>query len=148
MDRRPEPPRDRHAALARRPFGPWQVDGDLPPEETTEELGFGGAPSGFDDTADLGPPLTGTALDEFLPVYWYLGHPGKHRPAYTAGEVDRLDLSVVAMLLGVRPVIDGDEFGPLTGDFEADSARLIARRIAAAREKDRLAALGEETGGE
>jgi len=131
--------------LARRPFGPWQVGPDLPPEDEPE-FGFGGAPTGWDDTEEIGPPLTGTALDEFLPIYWYLGHPGKHRPAYTAGETDLLDLSVVAMLLGVQPVIEGDEFGPLTGDFEADSARLIARRIAAAKEKDRLAALAEEPG--
>ena len=90
--------------------------------------------------------MTGTALDEFLPIYWYLGHPGAHRPAYTAGDADRLDLSVVAMLLGVRPHLDDDEFGPLTGDFEADSARLIARRIAAAKARDREAAAQERPG--
>ena len=51
------------------------------------------------------------------------------------------------MLLGVRPPGEGDEFGPLTGDFEADSARLIARRIAEARARDREAAAQEETEG-
>lgn len=86
-------------------------------------------PTGWEDDAG-GPAPTGTALDEFATIYWLLGHPGKHRPAYKQGEVDLLDLSSVAALLGVVPETpDDDPFGPMTGDFAADSARLIRRRL-------------------
>lgn len=70
-------------------------------------------------------------------IYWLLGHAGKHRPAYSAPDVDRLDVSVVATLLGIRAVGNDDPFGPLSGDFQADSNRLIARRLAEARKKQR-----------
>lgn len=84
--------------------------------------------------------MTGTAVDEFLPVYWLLGHAGKHRPAYRAAEVDALDISTVAALLGIHPETPDDPFGPLSGDFAADSAALIRRRLAAARAKEKAEA--------
>lgn len=56
----------------------------------------------------------------------------KLHPPHTSDQVDRLDIAVVAMLLGVRPDTPDDPFGPLSGDLDADSARLIARRQAAA----------------
>lgn len=79
--------------------------------------------------ADEGPPETGTALDEFLPIYWHLSHRTRTRPAYSAAEVDALDLSLVAALLGIYPDDPDDTHGRLSGDFAADSARLIARRL-------------------
>lgn len=56
----------------------------------------------------------------------------KLHPAHTADQVDGLDITVIAMLLGVQPERPDDPFGPLSGDLDADSARLIARRQAAA----------------
>lgn len=47
-------------------------------------------------------------------------------------DVDALDISVCAALLGVRPEDPDDPFGALSGDFGADSAAIIARRVAAA----------------
>lgn len=77
--------------------------------------------------------MVGTSLDEFLPIYWFMSHPTKHRPAYTAGEVDALDLAVVAALLGLGGDDPNDPHGRLTGDLAADSARLAARRFEALR---------------
>lgn len=132
MDHRPHPPEHGHPALAVGPFGPWvAVD---PGPGGGAELGFGSSPDGWRDNDD-GPSDTGTALDEFLGIYWLLGHATKHRPAYRMGEVDLLDIAAVASLLGVSAQAPDDPFGTLTGDFAADSARLIQQRIAAARAK-------------
>jgi len=43
---------------------------------------------------------TGTAVDEFLPIYQQLARPTKDRRGFSPDEVDAMDLSVVAMLLG------------------------------------------------
>jgi hypothetical protein len=133
MDRRPAAPEHGSAALAVGPFGPWvapsaaELDG-LP----ESELGLGYGPDGPDGD-ELRPPETGTALDEFLPIYWYMARATKLHPAQSPDQVDALDIAVLAMLLGVQPETPEDDlFGPLSGDFEADSARLIARRLAAA----------------
>lgn len=111
------------------PFGPW-VEPSAAEQEQVSELGLGEL--GPDDQSEDRPPETGTALDEFLPIYWYMSRPTKLHPPYSALDVDALDISVVAMLLGVRPDEPEDGFGPLSGDLDADSARLIARRQAAA----------------
>lgn len=113
------------------PFGPWVEPGPAS-GPSPDELGLGGGPGDPFTDGETGPPETGTALDEFLPIYWYLARATSLHPAMSPGEVDELDITVAAMLLGVQPESPDDPFGPLTGDFAVDSARLIARRQAAA----------------
>jgi hypothetical protein len=43
---------------------------------------------------------TGTAMDEFLPIYRQLSRPTKDRRGFAPHEVDAMDLTVIAMLLG------------------------------------------------
>ena len=71
---------------------------------------------------------TGTAIDEFTPIYMALARRTKRHEAIGPRDVDALDLSVVAALLGVGG-IDG-------GDFESASADLIKRRLHAAQTGD------------
>lgn len=116
------------------PFGPWLTSRNDADDEAPEPpgLGLNIGPREL----ELGPPETGTAIDEFLPLYWVLARPTRTRPAMGPAEIDALDLSVMAALLGLRPDDPDDEFGPLTGDFDADSARVIAARVAEAHETD------------
>lgn len=44
---------------------------------------------------------TGTAIDEFTPIYKALAIPTKHRRGFSPGEVDDMDITVCAVLLGV-----------------------------------------------
>lgn len=64
-----------------------------------------------------------------------MARPTKDRAALSPAEVDALDLSVLAALLGVYPQSEDDPLGmgPLSGDFAADSARVLAARVAEAR---------------
>lgn len=71
---------------------------------------------------------TETAIDEFTPIYLALGQATKKHGSIGPAEVDALDLSVVAALLGVG-ALDG-------GDFQAASRDLMARRMAAAASGD------------
>lgn len=98
---------------------------------------MGELPPGMEEE---GAPSVGTALDEFLPIYWHMARATKLHPAHTQPEVDALDLTVVAMFLGVRPEVPEDEHGALSGDFRADSAALLARRMAEAERRKREAA--------
>lgn len=95
-------------------------------------MGFG-ALGPADWTDEDAPPSTGTALDEFLPIYWWMARATRLHGPHSASEVDALDLSVLAALLGVQADRPDDPFGSLSGDFAADSARLIRRRQEQAR---------------
>ncbi len=53
----------------------------------------------------------------------------------TEQQVDACLVSTVAMYLGVRPVDPDDPFGPMSGDFAADAARLNRARLEAAARK-------------
>jgi hypothetical protein len=66
---------------------------------------------------------TGSAIDEFTPIYLALSRATKLHGAIAPSEVDALDLTVVAALLGVGG-LDG-------GDFDSASRDLIRRRAAA-----------------
>ncbi len=68
-------------------------------------------------------------LDQFLPIYWWLGHASRLHPQMTQAEVDACEIPLVAMYLGVRPPGDDDA---VTGDFHADAARRNRARIAEA----------------
>jgi hypothetical protein len=67
---------------------------------------------------------TGTALDEFLPIYVALAMPTKTHGALSPADVDAMDLSVVAALLGVGNA----------DNLEGEAAQLNAARLAAAAE--------------
>lgn len=69
----------------------------------------------------------------FGEVYWWLGQASRLHPQMTQAEVDACDVWVVALYLGHRPVDPDDPFGS-TGNFEADSRALIARRMAQRRD--------------
>lgn len=45
------------------------------------------------------PWLTGTLLDEFLPIYVALARPTAHHAGYSQAEVDAMDIAVVAAVL-------------------------------------------------
>lgn len=96
------------------PFGPWVTAGSPPPAAD---------PWGVEPDAEGW--RTGTAIDEFTPIYLALGRadPKRHGPI-APGDADLLDLSVVAALLGVGA----------TDDFESAAADLNRRRLAAERE--------------
>lgn len=66
---------------------------------------------------------TGTYLDEFTAIYQALATPTRKRIGIPPGDADLLDLTVVAVLLGVGG-LDG-------GDFDSASADLMRRRQAA-----------------
>lgn len=70
-------------------------------------------------------PLSGTALDEFLPLYATLAMPTRQRPGYSQQEVDAMDLAVVATLLRVE-LVD-------TQDYESQAQAMLRRRLEAAR---------------
>lgn len=68
---------------------------------------------------------TGTAWDEFLPIYAALSIPNRWRRGYASHEVDEWEIPVVGTMLrlGARPVTIADE-----------AADMIRRRL----EADRL----------
>lgn len=67
---------------------------------------------------------TDTALDEFLPIYVALAAPTKLHGALSPADVDAMDLSVVAALLGIGQA----------DNLESEAAALNAARLAAAAE--------------
>lgn len=86
-------------SLAVGPFGPWgQVA--APKHETTPD---GAVVLGEMPDADDGPEWrTGTAIDEFNAVYRVLApNPKSWWRGYTPDEIDRMDISTVAVLMGV-----------------------------------------------
>src|SRR5690606_5064326 len=102
-----------HAALEAGPFGPWVTSTD---DEPTSPPAV--------------PPAwrTGTAIDESTPIYLALAlasPPKPHGPLAPA-EVDAMDISVVAALLGVG--------APGSAPPVADPAALTRQRMLAARE--------------
>lgn len=98
------------------PFGPWS---DRPRSVVAEE---GEAAFLGPDEVEDGPPHTDTILDEFLPVYYWLARPTKKRQGFTQPEIDGMDMTVVAMLLGVA-----DD----RSRFEDESAAILAARMEA-----------------
>lgn len=72
---------------------------------------------------EAGPPSTGTWLDEFLPIYWWLARDTKVHRGFSQAEVDAMDLSLVAALLGV---------GGGGSRFERESMAMIEARVRAA----------------
>jgi hypothetical protein len=74
------------------------------------------------------PPAwrTGTAIDEFTPIYLALAQPTKTHGPLAPADVDAMDISVVAALLGVG--------APGSAPPVADPAALTRQRMLAARE--------------
>lgn len=65
---------------------------------------------------------TGTALDEFLPIYRSLSRWTDHHGPMAPDQVDAMDLSVVAVLLGVD---GGGSFDAVAAQWRDEYAREV-----------------------
>lgn len=76
---------------------------------------------------------TGTAIDEFTGIYLALSYPTKARPTtYTAAEVDRMPVAVVAALLGAgAEPVDARQIARREAENVADLRRQRALRVQA-----------------
>jgi hypothetical protein len=125
------------------PFGPWQAVDDTAGEGPRFDDPFA------EDQPQ--PPVLDGVAGMFSQVYWWLGRPSRLHPQMSQAEVDACEVHVVAQYLGVAPEDPDDPFGPLTGDYAADAARVNARRLreaeaAAKRQQAETEAPGGEGG--
>jgi hypothetical protein len=104
--------------LADVPSGPWQV--------RRPGAGQGPPPPPVDRLPGADGWRTGTWLDEYTPIYLALNTPTRTRGAIPPSEVDRLEIPVVAAMLG----IGADPFA--SQDPRQMAAEVNRKRIAAA----------------
>ena len=56
---------------------------------------------------------TGTAIDEFTPIYLALARQTDRHGAFSPDQVDRMDLTVVAVMMGVGVDVEANEMAEL-----------------------------------